>query len=73
MTACTEDPIVPAEPPAQEEAKILIETTSIVMPEEGGTKNVEFSTTQDWKAEIKHHKGNSWCTSTPTSGTSGDA
>ena len=73
ITACAEDPIVPAEPPAQEEAKILIETTSIVMPEEGGTKNVEFSTTQDWKAEIKHHKGNSWCTITPTSGTSGDA
>ena len=67
--ACTKEPDLPD----PEEAEIKIDVTSIVIPTDGGTEQVKFSSTKDWSADIKADIGNSWCAISPKSGEAGDA
>ena len=67
--ACTKEPDLPD----PEEAEIKIEVTSIVIPADGGTEQVKFSSTQDWNADVQYNEGGSWCTVSPENGTAGNA
>lgn len=58
-------------PKPEEKPKVEVTTTAPVLPQEGGTASVTFTSTADWTIDVAEGRAVSWCTVSPISGSKG--
>lgn len=69
----SDEPTPPPTPKPEEQPKIEIPASQAepVLPQEGGSATVSFTTTAAWSASVASTRATGWCTVSPTSGTAG--
>ena len=58
-------------PKPEEKPKIELTSTAPVLPQEGGTATVTFTSTDSWTIDVTEGRAVSWCDVSPTSGSKG--
>ena len=58
-------------PKPDENPQIQVTSTAPVLPQEGGTASVTFTSTANWTIDVTEGRAVSWCTVSPTSGSKG--